>query len=130
MKNDIGLWIDHKKAVIVFLGDESVQTINSNLERVFSAGGSHGINSGAKDFPAEDIRDRHIDKLRKEFYAKVSNIIKYPERLYIMGPGEAKVELTHHLKEDGYTNIIEKVETSDKLTDNQILAKVKAFFQD
>jgi hypothetical protein len=111
------------------MGSETTQIINSELDRVFSASGSHGITGqGAKDFPAEDIRDRHIIKLRNEFYAKVGNFIGHPNRLYIMGPGEAKTELIHHLNEAGNSSLIEKVETVDKLTNNQILAKVKTYF--
>ena len=130
MKNNIGLWIDHKKTVLVFMPDESVQTIDSELQETFSAGGTHGvIGKGAKDYPSEDIHDRHVTKLEELYYQKVALRMNKPESIFIMGPGEAKLSFAKHLEHDGYKGMIEKIETVDKMTDNQILAKVRAFYQ-
>ena len=50
MKTRIGLWIDHKKALIVFVADNNAETklINSNLKK-------HHRQSGVAT-PADDIR--------------------------------------------------------------------------
>jgi hypothetical protein len=45
-----------------------------------------------------------------------------------MGPGEAKGELESRLKHDALGASIAGVETDDKLTDHQIIAKVREHF--
>mgnify|MGYP006285821889 CR=1 FL=1 len=127
MKNQIGLWIDHKKAVIVRMLDGSMETVLSGLENVFTASGSHG-NAGidAKYYPAEDIHDRHMAKMLEEYYERVARTLKTPDSVYVIGPGEAKIEFTHVLKKIGAK--VEAVETADRMTDKQIAAQVRHHF--
>ncbi len=127
MKKDFGLWIDHKKAVIVDLAHGSVKTIPSEIADVFPPSGSHGITGiGAKDYPAEDNRDRHIEKFLSLFYAKVAKEVSDSDRLFIMGPGEAKLEFTKNTPRLAAT--VDTIEATDKLTDRQILARVRHHF--
>lgn len=127
MKKDFGLWIDHKKAVIVNMMDGSIRTMLSGLEQVFPASGSHGFSGiGAKDFPAEDIHDRHMDKHLQLFYEQVAKTIQSPDHLYVFGPGEAKIEFTRVAGRLGAK--VEAVEPADHLTDRQIVAKVRQHF--
>jgi stalled ribosome rescue protein Dom34 len=51
------------------------------------------------------------------------------DSIFIFGPGEAKLELTKEIEKiKGQHDRIAAVETSDRLTENQIIAKVEAFF--
>ena len=51
------------------------------------------------------------------------------ENIYIFGPGEAKLELSKEIKKiKGQHHRIAAVEVSDRLTENQIVAKVKSFY--
>jgi len=125
----IGLWIDHRKAVIVKIAKEgeTTQVIESNVERHahFSVhpgvGEPHGSRAGAP----EDTRERHFDGELAKYYEQVIATIRDAEEILIFGPGEAKGELKARLERDGLASRIVGVETADKMTDPQIVAKVR-----
>ncbi len=124
MKNYIGIWIDHTKAVIVFASaaDVTTEVVKSEAEGHprYSGGPSAG---GEKKYEA-----RHGDQLER-YYDDVIRRIAEPDRLLIFGPGEAKIELKERLSRTrSQAAPAVQLETTDKLTDLQIVAKVKAHF--
>jgi hypothetical protein len=127
-----GLWIDHRKAVIVTASNagETTTVIESNVERHahFSVhpgvGGPHGSREGAP----EDTRERHFEGELAKYYDEVIARIRDAEEILIFGPGEAKGELKARLEHDGLASRIVGVETVDKMTDPQIVAKVRERF--
>ena len=130
MGRKVGLWIDHRKAFIVYLAEREVtsQTISSNIEKhVRASGGSRSTTSyGPQDVVAEDRVDRKFRHHLVQYYEKVARAIHGAESILIMGPGEAKHELNKHLQKKKQTPRAEiTVETTDKMTDAQIIAKVK-----
>jgi len=56
--------------------------------------------------------------------------IRDAESVFIMGPGEAKHELEKRMTRSRIKNRIAKIETADKLTDRQIMARVRRFFKE
>ena len=54
--------------------------------------------------------------------------IRDAESILLFGPGEAKGELKKRLEKDNLGERIVGVETADKMTDQQIAAKVKNHF--
>lgn len=122
MKEQIGLWIDHRHAVIVSISDagEKIIKVNSDIEKHthFKAGKNPEGNS------KEDVRDRTFENHLKAYYNKVIALIRGAEFIHIFGPGEAKGELEKQLEQAGLKEIILTVETADKMTDRQIAAKV------
>ncbi|MGH7456873.1 MAG: hypothetical protein ACRENG_36320 [bacterium] len=128
MKKEAGLWIDHRKAVIVMVtgaGEEKKQ-IRSNLEkRVRYSGGSRS--NGSQREP-EDQRDRRFTDHLNKYYAEVIACIREAESILLFGPGEAKVELEKRLESEGLKGRIVAIETIDKMTDRQIAAKVRERF--
>jgi hypothetical protein len=126
MKKQTGLWIDHRKAVIVIVTEEGEETreITSNMEKhVRFTGGD-----GSEDGSTEDVRDRHFGNHLNDFYERVIAEIRDAETIQIFGPGEAKGELKKRLEHAGYKGNILAVETMDKMTDRQISAKVQGRF--
>lgn len=132
MKTKIGLWIDHRKAIIVAISDkdEKLKVIESNVEKQFrriSDAPMKGHHEGRAVHP-EDTQERsyigHLDIYYKEIIAYIRNA----ESILIFGPGEAKNELKKHLEQSNLGEHIKSVETADKMTDNQIVAKVKHYF--
>jgi hypothetical protein len=122
-----GLWIDHRKAVIVTVSAEGEKTelVESNADKhVRYSGGSHGSREGA----AEDTRERHFEGQLSKYYDDVMAHIRLAEGILILGPGEAKGELKTHLERAGFGARIVSVETVDKMTDRQIAAKVREHF--
>ena len=133
MNSKVGLWIDHRKAVIVTVAGEGeeINQINSNIEKhVRSSGGSRSKTPyGPQDVSAEDIRDRKFLDHLNIYYDKVISSIHTAESILIFGPGEAKGELKRRIESKKLKGVIVAVETTDKMTVNQIAAKVRSHFQ-
>ena len=126
MKSEIGLWIDHRQAVIVVVTDAGEETkhIISNMEKhVRFASGS------SEDGSQEDVRDRQFENHLNSYYDEVVTVIRDADAIQIFGPGEAKGELEKRLDHEGLKDRIVAVETVDKMTDRQIAAKVREHFR-
>lgn len=132
VKQEVGLWIDHRKAVIVTIENEVavIREIRSNLEKRvrFSTGTRTKGPNAAKSSTAEDMRDRQFNDHLGNYYDGIISFIRGADAIWIFGPGEAKVEFQSHLIRGGLEGIIVGVETVDKMTDHQISAKVRDHF--
>ena len=64
------------------------------------------------------------------YYEEVASRIRDAESILIFGPGEAKGELKARLEKDKLGGRVVGIETSDKMTDPQIVAKVRAHYLD
>ena len=134
MSKKTGIWIDHSKAIIVSLDQdrEKVTTIESKAGRkVRLSGGSRTKTPYApQDVASESRRYRKYMQSLKNYYQKVIRKVDDSEALYVFGPGHAKTELKKHLKSYKHTAPpIIMLESADKMTDAQLVAKVKDFFQ-
>jgi len=125
MKRKIGLWIDHRKAVIVIVTSKGEETkiIESNMEK-------HVRFSGSSSEPgqAEDVRDRQFNNHLNIYYDDVIALIGNAKSILIFGPGEAKGELKKRLEGEDLKERIVDIETADKMSDRQITAKVRDHF--
>ena len=134
MKKEVGLWIDHRQAVIVTLQDkeEDIQRIESKVEkRVRFSGASHGsVETAPYDDYAEDKRDRRINDQITRYYDEIIALLRDANNVLIMGPGPAKVEFQKYLDKQKLGQAIIGVEAVDKLTDAQIAAKVRRCFEE
>ena len=119
MKTTVGLWIDHRKAVIVFVTGSNVEIklINSNVEK------RHG-QSGVS-VPADDIQQRALTGRLNSYYDEVISSLWNSGAILIMGPGEAKGELKKRIEMNNFKRRIVDVETVDKMTYPQIVAKTR-----
>jgi len=124
MKREVGLWIDHRKAVIVSVTDNGEETcvIESDMEKHVRYSGA------AQEDSAEDQRDNRFTGHLNEYYDHVIARIRDAESILIFGPGEAKVELEKRLKRESLSGRLVGVETVDKMTDRQIAARVRQHF--
>jgi hypothetical protein len=124
MNHKVGIWIDHKRAVIVSASADGVTT--TILE---SEVGAHPRYSGQQDGGGEKkYEERHGQDLDR-YYDDVISQLGQPEAFLIFGPGEAKLELKERLsRTKASSERTVDVETSDKITDPQIVAKVKENF--
>jgi hypothetical protein len=126
MKSKVGLWIDHRKAVIVTVTDEGeeIKQITSNMEKHVRFAGD-----AAEGGAGEDVRDRQFGNHLNKFYDSVIPYLRQAETIQIFGPGEAKGELEARLEKEGLKGRIVEITTMDKMTDRQIAAKVRQHFQ-
>ncbi len=132
MKTNAGLWIDHRRAVVVTLSgeEEKIQEIRSGVES--QPGRKDGV---PMDVPhesllvkADDSHQREYTHQLNQYYAEVIAAVGHAEALLIFGPGEAKGELRKRLEHAPFGGHIPALETTDKLTDRQIAAKVRKHF--
>jgi hypothetical protein len=131
MKKEVGLWIDHRKTVIVTFENEVEMTreIRSNIDK--SEEGSTSSRSDdnlSQGSTAEDVRDRKYGDHLGRYYEGVISLIRSADSIWIIGPGEAKVELETRLKDEDLGERIVGVETVDRLSDHQIAARVRQHY--
>jgi hypothetical protein len=124
MKTEVGLWIDHRQAVIVTVAGnaEHTQRVTSNVERPHRPSGTSS--------PADDARQRESTEHLNHYYEEVMSRIRHAESVLIFGPGEAKGELNARLEKHKLGGRVVGIETSDKMTDPQIVAKVRSHYLD
>jgi hypothetical protein len=124
MKNQVGVWIDHKKAIVATLTGrtEHVRQITSHVERRVRYSGAAQMDS------AEDQRDRRFTGRLNNYYDEVVACIRDADSILILGPGEAKIELKERLGIELLGGRIVGIETADKMTDPQVAAAVRQHF--
>ena len=130
----IGMWIDHKEAIVVLIDGEqtAVERIESDAESHYHQSGgwkASGTNIAQAISNEKRPEERRRHQLLK-FYRTIIENIADTRSIYIFGPGEAKLELAKELdKIKGHNDREVTTEPSDKLTQNQIVARVKSFFK-
>ena len=132
MKTNAGLWIDHREAIIVVLKDtgEKTMRIQSTLEKQLRRSGEpdHG-SFESQAVPADDSRQREYSGQLARYYDSIISYLHDSGSILIFGPGETKGELKKRFeKHPGAPQII-ALETTDKMTESQIVAMVRHHFQ-
>ena len=120
----MGVWIDHKKAIIVSIaaGEVTTRTLTSDI-------GAHPHYSGSQEGGGEKKYEQRHNQDLDRYYDDVIGQIGKPDALLLFGPGEAKLQLKERLRRSNVSSeSIVAVETTDKLTDPQIVAKVKEHY--
>jgi stalled ribosome rescue protein Dom34 len=126
MSRDVGVWVDHKKAVIVSIaaGEVTTRTLTSDV-------GAHPRYAGSQEGGGEKkYEERHNQDLDR-YYDDVIDQLGKPDAVLLFGPGDAKLQLKARLgrsKVSVSSETIVAVESTDKLTDPQIVAKVKEHY--
>ena len=134
MKTVAGVWIDHRKAIIVTESDKGEKTkeIPSNVEK--QRGRLKGKRSTASFesqlVQKDDRQQRGFTKHLNVFYDEVLSGIRDAESVLIFGPGEAKGELKKLMEQNNHRDRVAVVESADKMTDRQIAAKARHYFAD
>ena len=131
MDRNVGLWIDHKQAYIIWCENDKIDVILSNIEP--PAHFSGGTQLGGKLNQKGDLELRNNDRYKLQlarYYQQVIQKLKDVNSIFIMGPGEAKVEFQKALKRHkSMQNRLLKSEVADKMTMNQMIAHVRKFYQ-
>jgi stalled ribosome rescue protein Dom34 len=131
MDRNVGLWIDHKQAYAIWYEDGRVEVISSHIEP--PAHYSGGTQLGGKLNQKGDMELHHNDRFRlqlNKYYQQVMSALKEADSIFIIGPGEAKIEFEKTLRKNkSMQHRILKVETTDKMTKNQMIAYVRKFYQ-
>ena len=132
MKDKAGVWIDHRKAVIVLVTPtgEHTSVIVSKVEKHPQRSGDSplGASYESRQVQRDDSRQRALTGHLNIYYDTVIAALRNAESLFIFGPGEAKGELKKRFMKNNRGRQIVAVETVDKMTDRQIASKVHEYF--
>jgi hypothetical protein len=132
MRTKVGLWIDHRKAIIVAITDtgEEIRLILSKAETQLRRSGDSPLKGHyeSQKVPADDSRQRTFTGHVNIYYEAVIACLRDAESILLFGPGEAKGELKKRLEKSKLGGRIAGVETVDRMTDREIAAKVRKHF--
>ena len=132
MKTKTGLWIDHRKAIIVAITDkgEEVSLIISKVEKQLRRSGASPFKGSyeSEQVPVSSSRQKSFTGHLNIYYDAVIACIRDAESIFIFGPGIAKNELKERLKKSNLSKKIVGIETVDKMTGPQISAKIRKYF--
>lgn len=122
---NVGVWIDHKKAVVVSMVADKIA-----ITTLLSDVPPHPHYAGSQEDGGEKKYEERHDLRLDRFYDRVIRQIGDAAALLIFGPGEAKLQLRERI---GQSRTLPErtviVESADKMTDPQILTKVKEHYQ-
>jgi hypothetical protein len=131
MRTKVGLWIDHRKAIVVTVTDKGDETrlMISRVEKQLRRSGDSPLKGRyEQQLVADDSQQRTFTGHLNSYYDAVIASIGSAESILIFGPGEAKGELKKRLQRKNLGGRIAVLETVDKMTDRQIAAKVRQHF--
>src|SRR5579872_107341 len=127
MKTNAGLWIDHREAIVVVLSDDGaeIKHIRSTAEKQLRRSGepNHGPFE-SQEVPADDSRQREYTGHLARYYDAIISHLHDSGSILIFGPGAAKSELKERFKKQASYPQIIVLETTDKMTEPQIVAMV------
>lgn len=126
MEKKRGIWIDRHKAMIVDPENENAPFVELHSE----------LNGSEPDRPYRETHrnpekklQAKRDKILRDYYSDVVNTIDDESDVYIFGPAEAKHELNKTIGESHKRFKHINVETGEKMTNNQVVAKVRDYFR-
>jgi len=132
MTQNAGIWIDHRKAIIVELtpDGETIKIVQSSVEKHPERGGDSPMKGSyeARQVPADDSRERALTGDLDHYYDAVIAALPRDVSLLLFGPGEAKGEFHKRIVKTTPAARISAVQTDDKMTDKQVIAKVRSHF--
>ena len=132
MRTKVGLWIDHRKAIVMSVTDkgEEIGLIISKVEKQLRRSGDSPLKGPYESLqvPESDSRQKTFTGHLNIYYDAVIACIRDAEYILIFGPGEAKGELKKRLERINLGGHIIGIETVDKMTGRQIAAKVRQHF--
>ncbi len=136
-KNKTGIWIDHKRAVIVNFNEKN-EEINFLIESGFEGreredGEDRNKNNarmGSHFITDETGFENRQKELLRKYYLEVVLRISEDSEVYIFGPAEAKNELAAKIRNyESLKLIITKIEAADYMTEKEVAAKAREYFQ-
>ena len=125
MKNNkqLGICMDHSSAVIIEL--INFTTISTESEK-----GSESESISKIENEYDQVNRREEQQKKTDYFKKITDIIRDYDEVLLFGPTDAKNELFNLIKEDhNFENIKIEIRTTDKMTENQILAFIKDYFK-
>lgn len=134
MKNNVGVWIDLSKAIIVTIKGDERNSLKlegvDNRERI--PGESKTYTRFGNQFSnLEKQKENKLNQQIKSFLKSVEDQLIHCDALVIFGPANMKQELADLiLNNKTLVHKLKGVETADSMTDNQVAAWVDSYFKE
>jgi len=130
MKNT-GIWLDKSKALIVNIenNEETMKIVHSDIDNYNVTANRHI--GGAKEI-VKDIKYLEREKQQfKSYFKDIVQEINNTDALVIFGPAETYKKFTKELEENhkDVSMKIKDIRRADSMTDNQVIAWVRDFFE-
>ncbi len=131
MSKNVGVWLDKEKAYVISVngGNHRIEKVESNVEtRVRYEGESKSFSGrGGALFNPSKKRTKRIKHQLSQYLTDVLHRLSDADNVFIFGPAETKNELKKALiKRKDKPAIC--LESADKMTQNQMVARVKDYF--
>lgn len=138
VSKQIGVWLDHAKAHLIGHHEGSaflVETVESPYERIKR---EEGQGSDQTRFTAnpyhisnnENRKHHTAQNELNEYYKILEMKLTDYEEILLFGPTNAKEQLYNRLRDNkAFARKTITVQSSDKMTENQLLAYVREFFK-
>lgn len=133
MKKVTGIWIDKRTAKMLTLSadTENFQTINSSIEEYRPKGGSGTrLKGGPQDVVQDSKYTERQKQQQKRFFKSIIEVIQDSDSIVIFGPAEMGKKLYSDISESNPTlhKKISEVAPADSMTDNQVKAWIRNYF--
>ncbi|WP_194774461.1 hypothetical protein [Pararhodonellum marinum] len=134
----VGVWIDHSKALLI--GHEKgkaclIETIDSPYEKIKREEGETNDKTRFSPNPEHASNNEHrkhqiAQNELNEYFKMLEGKLNRFEDIMLFGPSTAKEKLRNRLRGNkSFDGKWLSVQNSDKMTDNQLLAFVRNFYQ-
>ncbi|AXP82279.1 hypothetical protein CJ739_3217 [Mariniflexile rhizosphaerae] len=126
-----GIWLDKSRALIVNIenNEETMKIIHSDIDNYNVTANRHI--GGAKEI-VKDVKYLEREKQQfKSYFKDIVQEINNTDALVIFGPAETYKKFAKELEEN-HKNISVKIKgkrKTDSMTDNQVIAWVRDFFE-
>lgn len=129
-----GVWLDHSKAYFIDLsnGTAAIETLYSDKESQQRLSGESGKDTklgNNRTTNSEHHQHNRQKQVMNEYYRNLASRLSNYDDILLFGSTTAKDELYNQLKADkSFDNKTISVRNADHLTENQMVAEVKKFF--
>ena len=119
----LGVWMDHSSAHLIEYATDTLQ--EKTIDSLFTHAGKEESLS-----KSENLMHHKEQQQQATYYKKIAEIILNFNQVPLFGPTDANVELFNLLRADHrFADINIVVKQTDKMTENQEAAFVKAYFK-
>lgn len=120
------VWLDHAEARVFEMNAASAElkVVHAHADVHGTAHGSPRVHHKASVIGSGKVQDEPA------YFGQVAAELEGSTEILLLGPGVAKQEFVRHLQVriPSVARRIVRVETADRMTDNQIVAHARAFF--
>ncbi len=129
----LGIWLDCEKAFVISVSEDDYRTewVHSNVENRVRYDGETKSSSrlgGMFVNPSRKRMERRKHQLR-EYFASLTPKIRGSEAILLFGPADTAKHLFKEIRQmKGFRDIPVRVEKADKMTENQMIARVREYY--